>query len=418
MLSAARAAASPAIERKPLGASDWMPLAHADAPEASQVFPANQLLTAERLSKMAQNYDPRRARAPIIRTSSGRLQDAHDAAEGKSQAKVQVLGFVNDLKWDGQTLHYQPHEIADRCTACSGSDSDCTACQGSGYVGRLQKANTEGHVKRSIHSYVAHPQFGGEPYLRDVAVGWDHEGQNWLPPANHHLPGLTPAAARSLVADFEGAEFACRSIPDPPAAAEEPVPMDEKKMEEMLASTARSIAASNEAAIKAATDPLAAQLAEQKLAVTAAQEKAAAAETASRALAETAAQTALEARIDKASDLFKPADRALIVSTARALAAEPREAYLKDIEGRQPILSASRSSRHYPALEAAAAENIETDFGPAADLGPGFDPADAERWESAARSLRASNGGRAPDAAAIMAQYIAENPTPPWMRPN
>lgn len=414
---AARAALSPAKERQPPGSAEWIPLASAEDPaKASKQYPESQILTAERLDHMARSYDPAKARAAIVRARSGRLQDAHDAAEGKSQAKLEVAGHVEALRFDGQHLHGKVSEIADRCSACRGNDPDCSACRGTGYAGRLGGAMTDGHVHRSIMAFMNHPQFDGKPYLRNVAIGWDTQGQNGLPPLNQHISGLD-ASARALL-DLAGVECACRSIPEPAAPAKEPDAMDEDSLKKMLESTARSISESTATAITAATKPLADQIAELKTEATEATTKAAAAETAARALAEENASRALEARIDKArgETRFLPKDREHILTTARALTGEAREAYLKHVEAQPPILSASRAARHFPAMEASAAEGAEIDFGPAGELIEQMDPAGIEEWISTSRSLQQANAGKAPDANAILAEIMRRNPTPPWMQ--
>jgi hypothetical protein len=414
---AARAALSPAKERQPPGSAEWIPLASAEDPaKASKQYPESQIFTAERLDHMARSYDPAKARAAIVRARSGRLQDAHDAAEGKSQAKLEVAGHVEALRFDGQHLHGKVSEIADRCSACRGNDPDCSACRGTGYAGRLGGAMTDGHVHRSIMAFMNHPQFEGKPYLRNVAIGWDTQGQNGLPPLNQHISGLD-ASARALL-DLAGVECACRSIPEPAAPAKEPDAMDEDTLKKLLDGHAAKIGESTARSVKEATDPLAAQIAELKTAATEATAKAAAAETAARAVAEESAARALEARVTKAKDetRFMPKEEAHILTTARALKGDERETYLKHIEAQPPILSASRSARHFPAMEASAEEGAEIDFGPAGALIEQMDPAGIEEWISASRSLQQANGGKAPDSGAILAEIIRKNPTPPWMQ--
>jgi hypothetical protein len=414
---AARAALSPAKERQPPGSAEWIPLASAEDPaKAEKQYPANQILTAERLSEMARSYDPAKSRAAIVRARSGRLQDAHDAAEGKSQAKLEVAGHVEALRFDGQHLHGKVSEIADRCSACRGNDPDCSACRGTGYAGRLGGAMTDGHVHRSIMAFMNHPQFDGKTYLRNLAIGWDTQGQNGLPPLNQHISGLD-ASARALL-DLAGVECACRSIPEPAEPAKEPDAMDEDSLRKMFETATRSIGESTKTAIEEATKPLAAQITELKTAATEATAKALAAETAARALTEESAARALEARVTKAKDetRFMPKEEAHILTTARALTGEAREAYLKHVEAQPPILSASRSTRHFPAMEASAEEGAEIDFGPAGALIEQMDPAGIEEWISTSRSLQQADGGKAPDHSAILADIIRRNPTPPWMQ--
>lgn len=421
MLAALRGAPSPAIEREPLGSAEWVPLAHAEGPEAAGLASperGSMVLSREKLHAAAANYNPRKHRAPIIRASSGRLMDAHDQFRGRSRGKPSVLGFVHDVRMNGDTLEGKLHEIADRCDACRGDDPNCPSCKGTGYAGRLSGAMTEGHVRRSVHIQ-DNPQFGG-PYPLHVAVGYDGEGQLGLPPLSDGISGLDRQAARAYLQLAAGEEFACRAMPgsgEPATAPKEKTVEDQdlKRISEEAAKAAKAAAEEavrglvTEAVTSALTAALPAALKPVSDAVAASQE-------AVRAMQARADDAALAERVDDLVEdgRLPPAERDGTLEAVRGMAPEPREKYLKVLEARQSRLG-GRGERFVGAVPPEALRGPATDqvdFGVAAPYGESFAAESATAYVEAARGLAAANGGKKPTPDEVVAELRRTFPDP------
>jgi len=403
--SAIRAALPATQERKPLDSADWVPLAHAEGADAP--YPDAEKFTHERLAHAASAYDPRKQRAPIIRTGTGRVMDAHDAGMGKSRAKADVLGWVDGLRMNGGVMEGKLTEIADRCRACRGDDPSCTACRGTGYAGRLGGAIADGHQKRSAWISMNHPQFDKQPYLRHLAVGYDGEGQNYLPKLGDFIP-----AARALD-DAEGVIHACRAIPAEP---EDQAMLSKEEMEALVKEAvrgAREAAAAEskelfgtslKAALEEALKPIGLQIA-------AATTKAEEAVESARAIREQAADATLVNRIDGAvkQGRMLPKDRDLQLELVRGLKTpELQEKALVAIESRRSMLT-DRGA--YQPAEAEDANLPEVDFGLAAGLAADFRPASGEAWIEAARGIKNPDGKPA-TADQTLAAVMSANPNP------
>ncbi|HLW78577.1 MAG TPA: hypothetical protein VKU44_03170 [Terriglobia bacterium] len=94
-------------------------------------------------------------------------------------------------------------------------------------------------------------------------------------------------------------------------------------------------------------------------------------------------------------------ERGLELTTLRALTPSKREKRFRDLE--------SRRATRYP-------DGEEIDLGPAGEFPEEYlDPEGAKEWRKVARDL-ARVEGKAPDAAAVVAEIRRRHPIPPWMK--
>jgi hypothetical protein len=370
----------------------WIPLAHAEGPEAANL--TGGPLSASDLAETARNYDPRKYRAPILAARTGRTADAHDAGRGLSQAKPHVLGHVEALRFDGHTLHGR---LAEK-------------------ESRLTDAVRDGLSKRSVWISRANPQFGNRPYLRHLAVGYDHESQNYLPPLDDPELGIAPEMARALSEPEAGAFV--RAVPDSAAPSKEsPMEFDKKQIEDLVAEAVRAAGESIGAAVAKATAPLEGKITELTTKAEAATAAAAKSDEAVRALREETALASLTARLDGLVEGGKvaPKERDDQLEILRALPPEPREKALKLLEGRRSMLG----EREVPAFTTGGEHGVPSGFvdgGAAAELADSWRAESKEAWVEAANAVRAETKTE-PDADAILARIMREPPNfGPWAR--
>jgi hypothetical protein len=94
-------------------------------------------------------------------------------------------------------------------------------------------------------------------------------------------------------------------------------------------------------------------------------------------------------------------ERALELTTLRALAPSKREDHFRHLESR-------RATRY--------ADGEEIDLGPAGEFPEEYlDPDSTKEWRTVARDLARAEG-KAPDPDAVVKEIIRRNPVPPWMK--